>query len=150
MKDQAILSAAKLSFSSSYVPKSLRGKIEVKVTRNGIELVAKKSAAKKQLLMSHNYNSSTTLEELSHSDLYDGIIIQSFGNTNCVYELNFIDGDIYYIIVARRENKNQPFVRVLSNVTSHITRDNKWCITTNSINFDKITQRNYKLIELGL
>lgn len=47
MRDQAILSAATLSLSRTYMPKSIRNKVSVKVSKRGIELVAKKAAAKK-------------------------------------------------------------------------------------------------------
>jgi len=100
--------------------------------------------------MNHNYNSNITLEELSPSDLYDGIIVQSFGNESCVYEINFIDGCIHYTVVARRMTKQDPFIQVLSEVHRYSTGHSRWCITTNSIMFDKTAKRNSKLIELGL
>lgn len=102
--------------------------------------------------MSHNYNSSITLEELSPSDLYDGIIVQSFGNENCVYELNFINGSVNYTVIARRKTRQDPFIQTSSETHQYSSTvgDSHWCITTNSIMFDKTAQRNNKLTELGL
>lgn len=89
-----------------------------------------------------NYNSDITIRELSRHDLYDGIIVQSFGNTDCIYKLNFIDGSLYYTTIARRETKQDPFIQVLCGPCRYTPLMIRNGITTNSIDFDKITQRD--------
>ncbi len=98
-----------------------------------------------------NYNHDITIRELSQCDLYDGIIVQSFGNENCVYELNFIDGRVHYTVIARRMSKHDPFIQVPSETHHYSSSESThWCVTQNSIMFDKTAQRNNKLVELGL
>lgn len=43
-----------------------------------------------------NYNKKITTKVFKKEDLYDGIFVQSFGNSFYIYQMSIVDGYYYY------------------------------------------------------
>ena len=43
-----------------------------------------------------NYNKNITTKVFKKEDLYDGIFVQSFGNSSYIYQMLIINGDYFY------------------------------------------------------
>ena len=44
----------------------------------------------------NNYNKNITTKVFKKEDLYDGIFVQSFGNSSYIYQISIINGDYFY------------------------------------------------------
>lgn len=52
-----------------------------------------------------DWNHDIHIRDIKEEDFYDGITVQSYGNTNCIYELRFIDNKWCYKPIAHIENR---------------------------------------------
>jgi hypothetical protein len=92
-----------------------------------------------------NYNKDITLRELFHADLYEGMYVQSFGNTDYIYRVVMRD-----VIYLRTSHRVVSGLLIVDNCPTLVHGGRCFCETihTRELNIDYI--RNYKLIELGI
>ena len=106
--------------------------------------------------MGENYNRKITTKILKIEDLYDGIYVQAFGNTDFIYKLTLKDGEWFYTSVFQIED--QDWVKDESNIYSNgpaRIRLNEegfisWCETIWTRKLNPDTMREDKLKQIGI
>lgn len=100
---------------------------------------------------SGNWNHDITIRTLDESDLYDGITVQSFGNSDCIYELRKISGKWMYRPIARINNRYRlPYIEKMGPGPWYQTGTSKWSETVCSISINPVIIREEKLKILGI
>lgn len=110
----------------------------------------------------NNYNSDITIRELNREDLYDGIFVQSFGNTDFIYRLYKNNDDTwsyspaYQIDGNRKSNAGKidfPMKKDSSYISGNVRYDwstVRWCETHYSRRFNLDVIREEKLNQIGI
>ena len=98
-----------------------------------------------------DWNHDIHIRDIEEEDFYNGITVQSYGNTECIYELRFINKKWFYKPIANIKN------RIYGKLDSEMLTYNgswqsfqkeQWSETFYSIKFNKTIRRDKLLNEL--
>ena len=102
-----------------------------------------------------NWNWDIHIRDIKEEDYYNGIMVQSFGNSSTIYRLNFLDGKWMYLathqILERYEGDLKVKVIKSENRTQgFVTDDIEWSETiySKSVNIIYIRQEKLKLLDI--
>ena len=109
---------------------------------------------------SGNWNWDTHIRDIKEEDFYHGISVQSYGNSNTIYEIGLVDGKWMFRathkIIDRSESKLDcklekfPYCPFIHPVNTDERHPNRWAETHYSIKANLILIREEKLKELGI
>jgi hypothetical protein len=98
-----------------------------------------------------NYNSDITIRVLSLEDLYDGMIVQSVGNSTCIYTIIKKENKWYYKSIYQIIGRNS-FDGVLDRDVYEVESglyqlelNYTWCETEYTKRYDKSSIRDSKI-----
>lgn len=106
-----------------------------------------------------NWNWDILIREVTEADWYDGITVQSFGNSECIYEIRKIGGKWSYHPIGWIENRFRDDSEITVTIRPDpyslggwmtVTSDTRWCETTYSVQMNQVEIRNKKLETLGI
>jgi hypothetical protein len=105
-----------------------------------------------------NFNCDILIKHIEPEDFYDGIYVQSFGNSDTIYQIRFIDNEWKYRATHRIEERitgylNSKLINLELESFKPIIKyptQTKWYETYYSRKADPQISRNKKLEELGI
>lgn len=102
-----------------------------------------------------NWNWDIMIREVTETDFYDRITVQSFGNSECIYEIQRIGGKWLYRPIGWIQDRYRNNSEVTRNHSGPggwmvIQSDTRWCETTYSVQINPVEIRNKKLEILGI
>jgi hypothetical protein len=98
-----------------------------------------------------DWNHDIHIRDIEREDFYNGITVQSYGNTNCIYELRFMDKKWFYKAIANIEDRKYgklDSILVTNNGSWQSSQKEQWSETFYSIKFNKMIRRDKLLNDL--